>query len=322
MSFSIDEAFVQQYKNNLYMLAQQKGSKLRKVCREETVTGEYAWVERIGLAEAQEITTRHGDTPIMDTPHTKRRIDMRDFEWADLIDDLDKVKMLIDPTSPYVQTAVYALGRQMDREILRAIFGTAYDKAGSSTLSYASGECRCIGADGALETAGSALTASTQIAANVELLALCKYILDAADIDPDLKRFIICHPSMIRQLLMQTEIASADYDTVRALANGQLNSYMGFEFIVTTQINTVGGTTYGPAYGCDSGTDTDEIHFAAVTAGSVVLGVASDIKASIDKRPDKRNAMQVYASLSGGAVRVEGPACVLGAHDLDATGAA
>lgn len=70
MSFTIDEAFVQQYKNNLYMLAQQKGSKLRKICREETVTGETAWVERIGIAEAQEIVTRHGDTPILNTPHT------------------------------------------------------------------------------------------------------------------------------------------------------------------------------------------------------------------------------------------------------------
>jgi len=322
MSFSVNEAFVQQYKNNLYMLAQQKGSKLRKICREETVTGETAWVERIGVAEAQEIVTRHGDTPIMNTPHTKRRIDMRDFEWGDLIDDLDKVKMLIDPTSPYVQTAVYALGRQMDREILRAIFGVAYNKAGTGTNSYAAGECRCIGADGTLDTAGAQLAASTQIAANIELLMQCKYLLDSADIDPDRKRYIICTPSMIRQLLIQTEVASNDYNTIKALANGQLNTFLGFEFIQTTQINTVGGTTYGAAYNCDSGADTDEIHFAAVAEGAVVLGVASDIKASIDKRPDKRNAMQVYASMSGGAVRVEGPACVLGAHDLDAAGAA
>lgn len=322
MSFSIDQAFVQQFKSNLYMLAQQKGSKLRKICREEPVTGEYAWVERIGSVEAVEVTSRHADTPILSTPHTKRRIDMRDFIWADLIDELDKVKMLIDPTSPYVQTATYALGRKMDMEILRAIFGSAYNKAGTATNSYDSGECRCIGADGTLDTAGQQLAASTQTAANIELIMLCKWLMDTADIDPERKRYIICHPSMIRQLLIQTEVASQDYNTVKALSQGQINSYLGFEFITTTLINTVGGTTYGAAYNCDSGTDTDEIHFAAVAEGAICLGVGSDIKASIDKRPDKNNAMQVFASMSGGAVRIEGPACVLGAHDLDSAGAA
>lgn len=250
---------------------------------------------------------------------------MRDFEWGDLIDDLDKVKMLIDPTSPYVQTAVYALGRQMDREILRAIFGSAYNKAGSATNSFASGECRIINADGTLEPVGSAITDSSSVAMCIETLQLCKYLLDQADVDPERKRYIVCTPAAIRQLLIQTEISSTDYNVVKALANGQLNSYLGFEFISTTQINTVSGTEYGAAYNVDNSAAIDTgdyaVHFAAIADGSVVLGVASDIKASIDKRPDKRNAMQVYASMSGGAVRVEGPACVLGAHSRDSAGA-
>jgi hypothetical protein len=325
MSFSIDQAFVQQFKSNLYMLAQQKGSKLRKICREEPVTGEYAWVERIGSVEAVEVTSRHADTPILSTPHTKRRIDMRDFIWADLIDDLDKVKMLIDPTSPYVQTATYALGRKMDIEILRAIFGSAYNKAGTATNSYDSGECRLIEVDAATAvTAGAHLEASakTEAVMTIDTIRLAKYLLDSADIDPDRKRYFICSPAAIWQLLIQTEIASSDYNTIKALASGQIGSYMGFDFVTTTLINSLGGTEYGPAYNVDGDATADSTisHFAAVADGAVCLGVASDIKASIDKRPDKNNAMQVFASMSGGAVRIEGPACVLGGYATDAAG--
>ena len=99
MSTSVTTAFVQQYSANVQMLSQQMGSRLRDAVRVENITGKNAFFDQVGVATAQLRTSRHADTPQIDTPHARRRVSLADYEYADLIDDQDKVKMLIDPTS-------------------------------------------------------------------------------------------------------------------------------------------------------------------------------------------------------------------------------
>src|SRR3546814_15172258 len=53
---------------------------------------------RLGKTEAYDITSRHADTKYVDTPHSRRWLDLQDKGWADLVDELDKIKMLADPT--------------------------------------------------------------------------------------------------------------------------------------------------------------------------------------------------------------------------------
>ena len=71
-----------------------------------------------------ERVSRHSDTPQIDTPHSRRRVSMSDYEWADLIDQQDRVRTLIDPTS-LCFAAAYAMGRSMDDEIIAAVSGNA-----------------------------------------------------------------------------------------------------------------------------------------------------------------------------------------------------
>ncbi len=85
MSHQITTAFVDQFKANILLLSQQKESKLRQICRMEDVTGDTMYVERIGATEAQDMGARHGDTPQIDTPHSRRKLSMSDKNWADLI---------------------------------------------------------------------------------------------------------------------------------------------------------------------------------------------------------------------------------------------
>ena len=109
MSTQVTTAFVQQYSANVQMLAQQEGSRLRDTVRIENVVGKNAFIDQVGVATAQLRSTRHADTPQMDTPHARRRLSLASYEYADLIDDQDKVRMLIDPTSSYARAAAAAL---------------------------------------------------------------------------------------------------------------------------------------------------------------------------------------------------------------------
>ena len=109
MSTTVTNSFVSQFSSNVQLLSQQMGSLLRDAVSTESVTGEKSFHDQVGSAAAVAKTSRHADTPLMDTPHTRRMITMTDYEYADLIDDNDKVKMLIDPTSTYARAAAAAI---------------------------------------------------------------------------------------------------------------------------------------------------------------------------------------------------------------------
>ena len=125
MSSQITTAFVQQYSNNVQMLSQQKGSLLRGSVDSESIVGKNAFFDQVGTATAvkeyQDTATLHKST--RHTP--RRRVSMVDYEYADLIDNQDKIRTLIDPTSSYALAAAYAIGRAMDDEIISAVSGTA-----------------------------------------------------------------------------------------------------------------------------------------------------------------------------------------------------
>ena len=130
MSNQVTTAFVQQYSTNVAHLLQQKGSKLRDSVMTSAATGKAAKVvEQVGAVNAVKRTTRHADTPLIDTPHSARWTFPVDYEWADLIDDQDKVRMLINPQSPYAVNGAYAMGRAIDDEIIGACLLYTSDSA-------------------------------------------------------------------------------------------------------------------------------------------------------------------------------------------------
>ena len=315
MSSQITEAFVKSFSAALYQLSQQKTSKLRPICRTETFTGEQMFVERIGAADGYWLNERHADTKLVNTPHSSRRVDIRPARWADLIDNPDKVRTLIDPTNPYIQTGVMALNRIMDDVITQAIFGIAYDKSGTAVTSYDTGECTIIKADETVVTGSAMSASSTPTGMSVSKILLAKHILDKADIDPDRQRYIICSSDAMNQMLNTDKLTSYEFNELKALVNGSINTFAGFKFIQVNRLNKLGATTYGGKYNSDgSASSNSEIHWAAVAEGAVVLGLGEDIQAKVSERDDKNYATQVYASMDIGAVRIEGPAVVLGLH--------
>jgi hypothetical protein len=275
MSNQITTAFVEQYAANLLHLSQQKGSRLRGAVRLEQVTGRNAYIDRIGQVAARKRTSRHGDTPQLDTPHSRRRVSLSDYDWADLIDDLDKVRLLIDPASAYSQAGAWAMGRAMDDEIIAAFTGTAY-----------------AGVDG---TSSVALPAGQKVSASASGLTVAKLlsakeILDGNDVDESIARYVAVTSKQVSDLLNTTEVKSSDYNTVKALAQGELDSFLGFKFIRTERL------------GLD-GSGNRRIVAWAQDGVSLALGKAPT--ARIDERTDKNYATQVYYSMAIGATRLE-----------------
>ena len=274
MSTQVTTAFVQQYSANVQMLSQQMGSRLRDTVRVENMTGKNAFFDQVGVAVAQKRTTRHGDTPQMDTPHARRRVSLVDYEYADLIDDQDKVRLLIDPTSSYARAAAAAMGRAMDDEIIAAATGTAFTgETGSTSTALPSGQ--------QIANGGTDLT--------VAKLREAKKILDLSDVDPSITRYIAVGPEQIENLLSDTNVTSSDFNTVKALVQGEVNQFMGFNFIMTNRLAKSGNIRSCFAWAEDG----------------LALAVGKDVNARIDERADKGYATQVYYCMSIGATRME-----------------
>lgn len=298
MSTQITEAFVRQYGSNVFHLSQQRGSRLRPTTRMEMQRGKLKFFERVGLVSAQERTSRHADTPILNTPHSRRGVILRDFEYGDLVDDVDKIRTLISPENEYVKAAIWSLGRSMDERIINAADGSAITgEDGDGSQAHPNSQKIASVSGGA----GSGL--------NVQALRRAKKLLDAAEVDPMEPRYCVHSAEQLEDLLGETETTSSDFNTVKALVQGEINTFLGFNFIHSELLNLQSGTlafdvTSG-AVGSGGG-DADGYRKVLCYARSgIVHSVGMDIKAMVQPRADKSFSMQVYASLSNGAVRME-----------------
>ena len=282
MSFNVTTHFVQQYTTNVQLLLQQKGSKLRNAVTVGSYTGKAAKaVEQVGPVTAQKRTIRHGDTPLISTPADARWVFPTDYEWADLIDDQDKLRMLIDPQSSYALNGAYALGRAMDDEIISAFFGDAKTgENGSTTTQFPSGQQ-------VLATVGS--TGATGL--NIAKLREAKKILMENDVDIDNDPlFCIISAEQHDDLLNEAQAISLDYNTRPVLVDGKITAFMGFNFIHTERL-PVDSSTYR--------------RVAAFAKSGMHLGMWNDINTMISERADKGYATQVYVKGTFGATRTE-----------------
>ena len=256
MSTTITTAFVQQFSSNIAMLSQQMGSLLRSSVDVESVNAEKAFFDQVGVAAAVARTTRNSDTPLMDTPHTRRMVTMTDYEYADLIDSQDKIRMLADPTSTYARAAAAAMGRAMDDVIIAAMHGTAKTGAsGATSVSFPAAQQIAHGSAG--------LTIAKLLSA--------KEILDANSVDPSIPRYLVASPKQMSDLLGTTQVTSSDFNTVKSLVQGQIDSFMGFKFISSNRLPHNG----------------------------------KEPTAKIDERADKSYSTQIYYCQTLGATRME-----------------
>ena len=274
MSTEITTAFSQQFSANVQLLSQQMGSVLRGGVDEESVTGEKAFFDQVGAAAAVKRTSRHTDTPLVETPHSRRQVTMESYEWGDLIDDADKVRMLIDPTSTYARAAAAAIGRSMDDAIITAATGTSLTgKAGGTSTSMLSANQIANG------------SADMTIAKLIE----AKKILDDGSVDPSIPRHIAVGPDQIEALLNTTSVTSSDFNTVKALVQGEIDTFLGFQFHMSTRLAKSGNIRTCFAWAQDG----------------LKLAVGKDVTARIDERADKSYSTQVYYCATFGATRME-----------------
>jgi hypothetical protein len=301
MSSEITVAFVKQFSSNIFHLSQQKGSRLQPLVRNEMQKGDSAFYDRIGSVTASVSSGRHADTVLSDTPHSRRRVTMDTYRHADMVDNADKIKMLIDPTNAYVESFMWAFGRAKDDVIIAAALGSAYGGVAGATAVAHSDSQKLVSV---ASSAGANL--------NVQALRRAKKKFDEADVDESIPRYLVCEASQMESLLSATEVTSADFNSVRALVTGQVDTFLGFKFVRSQRLAvdssgedfSVTTGQYNPGGGGGTLTSSYRRCFAWAQDG-LLLSTGEDVKSRVSERADKNYGMQVFAEMSLGATRME-----------------
>jgi len=297
MSSFVTEHMVKQFSSNVWHLSQQKAARLRGLVRTESLNGEEGFFDYYGPVTAQEKIGRHSDTTYQETPHGRRRVTMKDYTWADLVDKEDKLRLIHDPESQYAKAAMMAMGRKMDDILISGALGTAYSGKDGSTPVLLQDSQKVGSFDG---SASSGLNVRTLRAIKK------KFHQNEVDMEP---LYIVCQAEQIDNLLGETEITNQDFNVVKALVNGEVDSFMGFKFVRLERLPvTTAATAFDASNGSLGGGDSIAAgarRCFAFAGSGLMLALGDDVKGRIDELPQKHYAKQVYASMSMGASRLE-----------------
>jgi hypothetical protein len=280
MASTQDQAFISQFSDNVHQLVREGASKLRAVLPTEMAKGEKHFFERIDKLTVSELTSINSSVTATDPAHSRRMATVRRYAGRVLLDDLNKLKMLIDPTSEYVKALADAHGENYDLTLYNAMLGTA-----------------STGKDGSGSQAFD--TSNQQIAHGSAGLTVAKFnqalrILEANEIDIDRVRLYCAMGALAVEDLLgdsSNNLTSFDFQDQKPLATGKMPNFRGVNIIRTQRVpDETADTTYRALL------FTDDVMKTAIT---------HDLDLRIDERNDLAHVQQVTAYMMFGSVRME-----------------
>jgi len=302
MAYTFDQAFYKKYSDAIYMNIENAGDSFTGRARMEDIGGETTFFETIGSVYA---TTAAGGysvaTPLMEPTHAKRALAQTDNHVAVRLAKLDEAKALVDFKSAYVKRIGQALARKRDIAFIKGALGTAVtgkDLSGTATFDFTNQQIAVdVGSTGATGL-------------NVEKLRKVRAKFWENGYKSGEKIYMAVTGNQIADLLAEQEVGSADYNTVRALVNGEVGSFMGIELVqceLLPYLNTANNAFY-LSWTNDAPVDTDTTLDRACfawTEDSVVYGLNPNMITRVSERDDLSYAWQAYACEGAGAVRLE-----------------
>jgi len=273
--------WVDKFKTDVLMLGQQMDSRLWRFCDPEpdAITSDYFYFNSVGTVSVRPKTAVGAPTPQMGPVRYRRRGAVVPYEWGDWY-DIDQLRIMVEnPQAKDKKAAVAAFNRKLDEVILNNALGsvtTVASDRSETTSSLPAGQVIAVNFGG------------SNVNLTIGKLLEAKRIFDAAEIPG--KRVCVLTSSQIAGLLNTTEVKSADYNTVKALAAGELNTFCGFEF-VQTELVPVDSNSYRRVVFMIEG----------------AMGGFKNAEPSVDMGKDPANSFipKVYMHQPLGAMRIE-----------------
>lgn len=281
MAFEIPDHYSRSFTSNVELLLQQEDSRFSDCVTTDTYTGEQAQVvKQFGEVEFQEKTSRLADTNFSEIEHRQRWVFPTDYDLALPVEKEDEIRMLDSPVSPYTGAMAAAWNRKKDAVISAAAFGSSKTGKNGGTSTPFDSANFSVAADFVIS--GGPVTSGLTIAKLTE----AKRMLDAAEC-PGMNRYFAAGSTQFQDLLNTTQVTSQDYNTVKALVHGEVDTFLGFNFK-----RYEGLAVASSVRSCMAWHKTG-LH----------LGNWNGLETKIGERPDKKYLTQVFMKGTIGATR-------------------
>jgi hypothetical protein len=280
---TIDQVYVSTFEDYVRHRAQQETARaLPYVQVRGEESNDHNW-EKLGVSDASLKTTRLQDTPVADTPWSRRVAISQPWDNGDSTEIEDPVQMLVDPNSNLSKSLGFSMRRAQDDVIFTAATADALNGDGTTT------------AFGAGQTVGDYTTPIT-----FDSVTAIQEVFGNNDIDPSIFKVAIVGPTQTRKWMQLTEQTSSDYVQAQTLQNyGIVPNWLGFTWIQSTRL----------LHPTAPGTDIDCLFF---TERAIGVNMPKNITAFIDQSASKSFAWYIYCIMVLGAVRVEDEQIVRG----------
>lgn len=280
----MEQHYIDSFNQNLQLLTQQRGTKLRKSVDEGPQEGEGARVvDQFGEASSKKNRATNSDTVYSETPRAARWVYPVTYDWNELIDKIDKVKVAVkDPTSKLMLAGAAELGRNTDEEIASAYFADAKTgPKGAGTAAFPSSQQVIVG------TGASGATGM-----NFEKILAGLEILRGNEVDLDFEElWMPLSAKQLRNLENEIKVTSREYNAMYDTTTGKLKMIMGINLQLTEKLpKNASNQRRVPLY----------------AKSGMYLGVWTDVTGKITPEIATKNyATQVHGDLMIGATRTE-----------------
>lgn len=234
----------------------------------QNVEGSTVKFPKIGKGSATLRVPQTDVTPL-NISYSQVTATMSDYNAAEYSDIFHQAKVNFDERRELVQVVSGSIGRRMDQLVLDAL-------AASSTSLTVSND---IG--------------GTDTNLNLTKLRTAKRYLDKNNVPADGRCFLVSAAGL-ESLLGETAITSSDFNSVKALVNGEIDTFLGFKFTM------IGDRSEG---GLAIDASLDRVCFA-YHRDAVGFGIGMNMKTEINYVPEKTSYL-VNGMFSAGAVAID-----------------
>lgn len=206
MSIALANNFVTLFDAEVKQAYQGKAMLVGAVRQRRGVEGSTVKFPKVGRGVA---TPRIGQTDVtpLNVGFSNVTVTLEDWVAAEYSDIFSQQKVNFDERNELVQVLGNAIGRRQDQIVIAALQG--------------SGTSLSVGND----------VGGTDTNMNVAKLRQAKGLMDKNNVPPT-DRHILIHSNGLQSLLAETAVTSTDFNTVKALVSGELNTFLGFQFHV------------------------------------------------------------------------------------------
>lgn len=206
MAINLSTAFVTLFDAEVKQ-AYQASAVLRPAIRVRSgVEGSTYKFPKIGKGVAQ-VRIPQSDVTPLNVSYGQVTATLADYIAAEYSDIFMQAKVNFDERRELVQVVSNAIGRRQDQLIIDALVAASTSNTVASSVGGA----------------------NTNM--NLDKLIAAKKALDAKNVPMD-NRHIVIHANNLAGMLGETKVTSSDFNTVKALVQGEINTFLGFQFHV------------------------------------------------------------------------------------------